>query len=131
MQQIKTYSPPPNPAKIKDPRAGWYIKNFGETSWEVDALTPQVLYTTIEDNLKKLIDMEKFESQLVIEKTEREKLLLLPDMIKGLSDQRNRMELEIEELQNSENLTEFDNIKLNVLLNYRADMYNIKGYESL
>ena len=42
-KQIKKYNPPPNPAKITDPRASWYLDKFGKTSWEVDALTPQVL----------------------------------------------------------------------------------------
>jgi hypothetical protein len=37
-EQVKAYNPPPNPAKITDPRAKGYIEKFGPVSWEVDAL---------------------------------------------------------------------------------------------
>ena len=40
MEQIKKYGPPPNPAKITDPRAKWYIERFGKVSWELDSLRP-------------------------------------------------------------------------------------------
>lgn len=43
MEQIKEFKPPPNPAKITDPRAAWYIKRFGKVSWEVDALPPETM----------------------------------------------------------------------------------------
>jgi hypothetical protein len=43
IDQVRQYNPPPNPAKVTDPRAGEYIKKFGESSWEVDALPPDVL----------------------------------------------------------------------------------------
>ena len=39
-EQIDEFNPPPNPAKITDPRAGWYIEEHGDVSWEVDALPP-------------------------------------------------------------------------------------------
>ncbi len=42
-EQIEKYSPPPNPAKITDSRAKWYIEKYGNKSWEVDALRPEVL----------------------------------------------------------------------------------------
>ncbi len=34
-QQIKQYNPPPNPAKITDPRAKGYIVQYGNVSWEL------------------------------------------------------------------------------------------------
>lgn len=43
MDQVEEYDPPPNPAKITDSRAQGYIADFGESSWELDALEPTVL----------------------------------------------------------------------------------------
>lgn len=43
MDQIKLYGPPPNPAKVTDSRAKDYIAEFGDESWELDALEPSVL----------------------------------------------------------------------------------------
>lgn len=36
MNQIGTYNPPPNPAKITDSRASKYIDEYGNESWELD-----------------------------------------------------------------------------------------------
>jgi hypothetical protein len=41
MDQVEHYGPPPNPAKITDSRCAGYIRNYGEESWELDALEPQ------------------------------------------------------------------------------------------
>lgn len=73
-QQIKQYAPPPNPAKITDPRAKDYVREFGNVSWEVDALTPQVLNELVEDNLRETIDLEMFENILVQEREDKIKL---------------------------------------------------------
>lgn len=48
MEQIRQFNPPPNPAKITDPRAKWYLKEFGPKSWEVDALSPSVMREVVE-----------------------------------------------------------------------------------
>jgi len=59
-KQINEFNPPPNPAKISDPRAKWYIEKFGETSWEVDALDPKTLTKLVTLNIQDLIDKDKF-----------------------------------------------------------------------
>lgn len=43
MDQVREHNPPPNPAKITDSRATKYIREFGEESWELDALEPRLL----------------------------------------------------------------------------------------
>lgn len=68
--QIKQYSPPPNPAKLKDPRAKWYIQQYGKTSWEVDALDPIVLQKLIQDSILQYLDLAKYEA--VIRKEKRD-----------------------------------------------------------
>ena len=70
-EQINQYSPPPNPAKITDPRAKGYISEYGETSWEVDALKPEVLQELIERFILRYLDLEKFEQ---IKKKEQEEI---------------------------------------------------------
>ena len=74
MKQIKKYNPPPNPAKITDPRARNYIAEFGNVSWEVDALTPEVLHKLVKDNVEELIDMDLFNDKIIQEEKDKEKL---------------------------------------------------------
>ena len=50
--QVKLYDPPPNPAKITDPRAKQYIEEFGEESWELDALPPRELQRIIQESIR-------------------------------------------------------------------------------
>lgn len=74
MEQIKQYAPPPNPAKVTDPRAKWYIQEYGNTSWEVDALPPPVLNKLVEDNILNHINLNKFNSIVELESSEKEEL---------------------------------------------------------
>lgn len=78
--QIYEYDPPPNPAKITDPRAKYFIAEHGASSREVDALKPQVLNKILEDNIKELIDYKKYQKVLEQEQEDikelRKKFLL-------------------------------------------------------
>ena len=74
MKQIKKFNPPPNPAKITDPRAKWYIAEYGNVSWEVDALNPKELHKLVKDNVEKLINLDLF--KLMIKKEEEDKIKL-------------------------------------------------------
>lgn len=49
MDQIQQYQPPPNPAKTTDARAEGYIAKYGDDSWELDALEPDVLANLVRD----------------------------------------------------------------------------------
>ena len=42
-RQVRQYSPPPNPAKSTGARYRRYMQEFGDESWELDALEPTVL----------------------------------------------------------------------------------------
>lgn len=79
LQQIDKYSPPPNPAKITDPRAQWYMEKYGETSWEVDALEPKILHELLKTDIEGLIDMELFAAQLEQEEENKKDLRDLID----------------------------------------------------
>ena len=71
MEQIKKFNPPPNPAKLKDPRGTGYIKKYGNVAWEVDALNPETLLELVRKNVEELIDINLFNKQL--EKEEKDK----------------------------------------------------------
>lgn len=49
MDQVEQYDPPPNPAKTTDSRYASYIQAYGDESWELDALDPQVLAGLVRD----------------------------------------------------------------------------------
>lgn len=64
MEQIRTFNPPPNPAKITDPRAKWYINEYGKTSWELDALPPKELIRLAEEAVEEIIDLDLYREML-------------------------------------------------------------------
>jgi len=78
--QVRQYSPPPNPAKIADPRADAYIAKFGEHSWEVDALPPNILTNLIRGAFAKVIDKKLMD---VVKTQEEKDKKRLRAMVKG------------------------------------------------
>jgi hypothetical protein len=68
-EQIETHTPPPNPAKISDPRAKAYIERHGNESWEVDALPPEVLDRLLDNAIQAELDSFQYEEMLKVEKT--------------------------------------------------------------
>lgn len=58
IDQVQQYRPPPNPTKPKDSRSPDYIKKFGRTCWELDALKPSVLDQLVRDHVDDLRDMD-------------------------------------------------------------------------
>ena len=61
-EQIRRYNPPPNPAKVTDPRAKKYIAEHGKQSWEVDALPPEVLNQLMEQKMAGYVNGPKMEA---------------------------------------------------------------------
>jgi len=59
--QIRQYSPPENPAKITDSRYKKYIKKYGKSSWELDALDISDMERIIETAILKYMDMAVFD----------------------------------------------------------------------
>jgi len=74
MQQIEVYKLPPNPTKIRDPRAAWYISQFGNISWELDALRPDVLIRTTEQGIQKYLDEDKYHAIIELEDKQKKEL---------------------------------------------------------
>lgn len=69
MEQIDDQRPPPNPAKSTDARFKEYRKQFGGSSWELDALSPTFMNTLVERNIEQFIDDNAWakRSDLIIE----------------------------------------------------------------
>lgn len=63
MDQIKEKRPPPNPAKTTDARFGSYIKKYGRSSWELDALEPAYLNNLVEARILGFIDDDKWDER--------------------------------------------------------------------
>lgn len=80
-EQITQYNPPPNPAKLQDPRAGDFVKNHGTQSWEVDALRPEVLNAILTSNIRSRLDLKMYEQVLRDEKGDIQKLEDLKDQL--------------------------------------------------
>jgi hypothetical protein len=74
MDQVEEYHPPPNPAKITDSRAAAYIAEYGEESWELDALEPDVLARLVRDAVGSVLDKDAWAAK-VEEESEHRRLL--------------------------------------------------------
>jgi len=71
MNQIQQYRPPPNPAKVTDSRATSYIRKFGRSSWELDALEPNVIAQAIERTVLSYRDEDFWERAVRLEQEHR------------------------------------------------------------
>lgn len=86
MGQITQYDPPPNPAKTTDSRYAAYIDQYGEESWELDALEPQVIHDLITEAVEKFSD--PYEEQRVKDKVRNERRVMerIADNWNGIYD---------------------------------------------
>lgn len=74
MDQIEQYNPPPNFAKQTDTRFGQYAELYGENSWELDALDPDILVNLIQDTIATYKDENLWQEMLEIEREYKGKL---------------------------------------------------------
>lgn len=74
MDQIDEYNPPPNPAKATDARFQSYCDQFGDESWELDALEPRVIVDLIRDHVEDLCDMDLRDEMIAKQDEARERL---------------------------------------------------------
>ncbi len=83
MNQVDTYKPPPNPAKVTDSRFEDYQKKFGDESWELDALEPKVIQDLIEGAVLKLRNNQLWQQTLNDEATDIQALNEMIDEVAG------------------------------------------------
>lgn len=71
MNQVEQYNPPPNPAKVTDSRFQGYMAEYGEESWELDALDPRTITKLIEKAVNGYTD--KGQRQVLIDRQEEDR----------------------------------------------------------
>ena len=86
MDQVDEYNPPPNPAKITDSRANAYIAEFGNESWELDALEPSVLEALVRESIGKIADNDKLEAAKERQEAHRKTLALIADQFEDVQE---------------------------------------------
>ncbi len=74
MAQIEELGPPPNPAKITDSRFESYAAEYGDESWELDALEPQYIANLITEHVRAERDDVAWNEAVAEQETERQKI---------------------------------------------------------
>lgn len=64
MLQIEEINPPENPAKTSDARFESYRRLYGDSSWELDALSPAYLTGLVKVNVEQYIDRSKWRASM-------------------------------------------------------------------
>ena len=81
MDQINQYNPPPNPTKLTDSRAEGYVREFGYSSWELDALEPSVIVELVRKAVEQYIDPDVLEADKERLKEDRDELDLIVNQL--------------------------------------------------
>lgn len=79
MDQVEEYDPPPNPAKMTDPRAIDYIQIYGDSSWELDSLSPTMIDALLRDHIIRLRDQDLWDEAISEEEEAKNQLQELSD----------------------------------------------------
>jgi len=74
LDQVKKYDLPPNTAKESDTNYEKYKALYGEFSWELDALQPEIIHSLIVDHIKITLDPEKYNAMIDKQENERQKI---------------------------------------------------------
>lgn len=94
ISQVQEYNPPPNPAKTTDSRYKAYQEEFGEESWELDALEPSALVRLINDKVLSYRDESLWAEATKNEERGRNTieciLKYFPDVVGFLRERRKR-----------------------------------------
>jgi hypothetical protein len=97
MDQINQYNPPPNPAKMSDSRAHGYVQEYGDKSWELDALPPDVLSNLVRTSVEALIDSDAWDAEIEREQDGQRLLALASQRWEAIVESLNGSEPDTEE----------------------------------
>lgn len=84
MPQIQAFNPPPSPAKLTDCRAKKYVQEFGDDSWELDALQPDALAELVTDEVEALREEDLWTEAVERERVERAALKAVSDRFESV-----------------------------------------------
>lgn len=74
IDQVNRWKLPPNPAKITDSRFAAYAAEFGESSWELDALDPRKIDKMVRVAIESHLDRDVFDEREAKQETDRDLL---------------------------------------------------------
>nr|WP_272887283.1 hypothetical protein [Stutzerimonas stutzeri] len=89
MDQVDEVKPPENPAKSTDSRFASYRREYGTSSWELDALTPQYLNNLVEMHIESHIDPDSWQ-------VKEQRVLTIKQQISARADEQERYEASLE-----------------------------------
>jgi hypothetical protein len=84
MDQIEEHSPPPNYAKVTDSRFSDYQREYGDESWELDALSPKLIQDLIRKAVLNVRDQSKWDEAVSMETEDKR---IMEDMIEQIDPQ--------------------------------------------
>jgi hypothetical protein len=58
--------------KKKDSRYRWFVRNYGDWCWELDALSPNALRSRVKDAILSELDQEAWDRYVQAERVEQE-----------------------------------------------------------
>ena len=67
MDQVEDLNLQPNPAKLTDSRAPDYCRQFGEDSWELDAIPVERIEQIIADAIQEIVDQDRYDARVELE----------------------------------------------------------------
>jgi hypothetical protein len=73
-EQIEELKPPENPAKLTDTRAKGYVRLYGYSSWELDAIEPKELDKLVTDAVESQRDPDLWDDSVKKEKAMKKEL---------------------------------------------------------
>ncbi len=83
MKQVKKYQPPPNPAKTTDSRYATYRDEYGDDSWELDALDPRIITKLITNQAACYTDEDRRAILIERQEAERQEIQEIADNWQG------------------------------------------------
>lgn len=85
LDQIEQYNPPANPAKVTDSRCASYIAEYGDESWELDALDPRTINELISREINGLTKLATRRRLIKKQDKDRENLQKIADNFDDLT----------------------------------------------
>ena len=102
MDQIEELQPPENPAKMTDSRAAAYVEQFGDSSWELDAVEPAALATMVRKAIEKRLNMDAFNARKKDRRRGRKAIENFADEYRMRAESGDLPEVEDEEIEDAD-----------------------------
>ena len=74
LDQVRSLPSFPASDKAKDKRYKWFVQNYGDRCWELDAMNPNDLRDLVEEQIKARIEWEAWHRCATVEKAEKESI---------------------------------------------------------